>query len=1327
MEPTGTHVDAIGIGDNVWVTQGKTDHMANFFGEPRWVVPDDSDSENEDDETTENNKKEDLEVLIRWATTGTRGYVSASSVRPVVLGQRRRRQAINHFHAAPSQRPVSNQSRKRKTQAATGDSQPQQNRRSNKASRSKQIPRMDEFKDDREEKPKRKKKEAEGSKKESKPTKGAEESKKEFKPRKEAEESKNESKPTKTAEEPASDAKDGSGSVVPDTDKTNKDSAQPPAKLELPTQEEIWKYPERRQQRNEKKERLDKLARKRKRQIEERDTIDAGAGAGADNDDDDDENTNNDDHKKMARKRKRHTEERQASDADNDDDAVVDAHKDDGDTDTKIPARKHKRQPEERGASDANADADASKDDGDTDNKKPARKQPEERGASGAVDDNDGGDTNRNSNEDSDASPKPSELVTSDSTATETAQDPKNQQSLGRRISNSDVDNDNDESMGDGGEKKQPSELEDPNHVIDQGFRWEWETSKITKDTSKLPDFPEPKNCTDRPIPGNYGKRLPQSWHEAYAMLVEFERKNGGREDPSAHPLLGEVVARLRSEHSRFLRNPLYRRNKDENPMRDMTRLDSTRTDKLKKLGFPWDGDSASSNSENENEDDERFLKGDSGKDSDHSENSVTSLDDTDGSAESQGNELDDEDSSSTSSDDDDIDENLLKIHKGAHAKDDEILIVSSLTDIKLDNTFRINDELVAAHKPTFPVELYRLLRLSSLHPNLGLSKMIRWAKDGNGFLIIDEARFAKKIVSTTSKMTKISSFKTTLNKFKFREVTNGRSKHGLLYREFQHTSIAKAKKAKNPSLRRFYRGAPLSVLFSILHRSGNAVHEQNFEDDEKKGIGNARSIRKRELDHGVTEDGNSDGNDRDAKKHAMRKQHAELPMSRGRDRERRRTSDGCLLPKDGAEQLLLEDGTYDKPRGAQPNGLKWDKIRGLWAPPHLLTKVPDNEPDASNEPDERKRYGQPSRERSTSDGCPLPKSEPLRLEDGTYKKPSGHQPKGLEWDNVRGLWVPEPESLWLSEVRRKRKLGGGSWERYTSDGCLLPKSEPMRLEDGTYKKPRGHQPKGLEWDNVRGLWVPESESLRLSEVAKKGKSGGGSRERYTSDGCLLPKSEPVRLEDGTYKKPKGYQPKDLKWDKVQGLWVPEPESLRLSEVAKERKLGGDSRERYTSDGCLLPKRKPLRLEDGTYKKPQGHQPKDLEWDDVRGLWVPEGMKKGKLGSKSSVSSSSEEGTMIIKASKAKLFHHSSSILHTYLSSKKKKRRHCSHYHSQTFQARTKSNPSGIVKHKINLNNWRKIEKLMRRSTPQQKNVTVPVAPTVTSKALDDEGEVRFI
>lgn len=40
--------------------------------------------------------------------------------------------------------------------------------------------------------------------------------------------------------------------------------------------------------------------------------------------------------------------------------------------------------------------------------------------------------------------------------------------------------------------------------------------------------------------------------------------------------------------------------------------------------------------------------------------------------------------------------------------------------------------------------------------------------------------------------------------------------------------------------------------------------------------------------------------------------------LSRSTERERRRTSDGCLLPKGGKEKYLLDDGTYAVPKGAR-------------------------------------------------------------------------------------------------------------------------------------------------------------------------------------------------------------------------------------------------------------------------------------------------------------------------------------------------------------------------------------------------------------------------
>ena len=38
----------------------------------------------------------------------------------------------------------------------------------------------------------------------------------------------------------------------------------------------------------------------------------------------------------------------------------------------------------------------------------------------------------------------------------------------------------------------------------------------------------------------------------------------------------------------------------------------------------------------------------------------------------------------------------------------------------------------------------------------------------------------------------------------------------------------------------------------------------------------------------------------------------------RGIDRAKRRTKDGCLLPKDGKERYLKVDGTYRRPDGAR-------------------------------------------------------------------------------------------------------------------------------------------------------------------------------------------------------------------------------------------------------------------------------------------------------------------------------------------------------------------------------------------------------------------------
>jgi hypothetical protein len=68
---------------------------------------------------------------------------------------------------------------------------------------------------------------------------------------------------------------------------------------------------------------------------------------------------------------------------------------------------------------------------------------------------------------------------------------------------------------------------------------------------------------------------------------------------------------------------------------------------------------------------------------------------------------------------------------------------------------------------------------------------------------------------------------------------------------------------------------------------------------------------------------------------------------------------------------------------------------------------------DAETLPREVKERRHPTRvsNRVTSDGRLLPKSKPKRREDGTFCKPSGHQPEGLKWDYESGMWVPRNEN----------------------------------------------------------------------------------------------------------------------------------------------------------------------------------------------------------------------------------------------------------------------------------------------------------------------------
>lgn len=45
--------------------------------------------------------------------------------------------------------------------------------------------------------------------------------------------------------------------------------------------------------------------------------------------------------------------------------------------------------------------------------------------------------------------------------------------------------------------------------------------------------------------------------------------------------------------------------------------------------------------------------------------------------------------------------------------------------------------------------------------------------------------------------------------------------------------------------------------------------------------------------------------------------------------------------------------------------------------------------------------------------------------------------------------------------------------ERIAADGSVQPVSEPKKSKDGLYLRPAGRTRKGMDWDAVRGIWIP--------------------------------------------------------------------------------------------------------------------------------------------------------------------------------------------------------------------------------------------------------------
>jgi hypothetical protein len=49
--------------------------------------------------------------------------------------------------------------------------------------------------------------------------------------------------------------------------------------------------------------------------------------------------------------------------------------------------------------------------------------------------------------------------------------------------------------------------------------------------------------------------------------------------------------------------------------------------------------------------------------------------------------------------------------------------------------------------------------------------------------------------------------------------------------------------------------------------------------------------------------------------------------------------------------------------------------------------------------------------------------------------------------------------------------------DRISSDGTVAPVSKPKMTKEGLYQRPAGRTRKGMNWDAVRGIWIPAGES----------------------------------------------------------------------------------------------------------------------------------------------------------------------------------------------------------------------------------------------------------
>lgn len=281
---------------------------------------------------------------------------------------------------------------------------------------------------------------------------------------------------------------------------------------------------------------------------------------------------------------------------------------------------------------------------------------------------------------------------------------------------------------------------------------------------------------------------------------------------------------------------------------------------------------------------------------------------------------------------------------------------------------------------------------------------------------------------------------------------------------------------------------------------------------------------------------------------------------------------------------------------------------------------------------------------RLAQDGGFIAHLPPAKKTGETFAPPRDSAPPGMICDSVRELHAPSSEltsqsnartavsatskastavaSASLPEDNRQGRFRESAKERdadrnrrKTKDGCLLPRAAPKKRKDGTFARPSGRIPRGMVWDEVRGLYAPTRKSAGDKAILSK---------KGSEDACSE-SDESASEQDSCSESDESECEHEEEEDSMVSETSKDEEIENICKPRKSREA--DLHNRMTEDGSFLPhptyQAALKKDDDGLYLRPPGRCPTGTFWDPRRGLYVrKQGEELSVTGKRNKVSSS---------------------------------------------------------------------------------------------------------